>query len=77
MNPLKLMELRRLKQLFEKNHPRFFPFLHAVSKDALQEGTIVDIQVTTPAGGTYKTNLKLTASDIEALKKAQTSYTGH
>lgn len=80
MNPLKLMELRRFKQTFEKNHPRFFPFLQAVSKEALQENTIIDIQVTVPSGHTYKTNLKLTADDIEMLKelktKAQSPHTG-
>ena len=80
MNPLKLMELHRFKQAFEKNHPRFFPFLKAVSQEALQENTIVDIQVTVPSGNTYKTNLKLTADDIEMLKeikrKAQTPHIG-
>ncbi len=80
MNPLKLMKLRHFKQAFEKNHPRFFPFLEAASKDALQEGTIVNIQVTVPSGSTYKTNLKFTADDIEMLKeikrKAQSPHTG-
>lgn len=80
MNPLKLMKLHRFKQDFEKKHPRFFPFLQAVSKDALQEGTIVNIQVTSPSGSTYKTNLKLTADDIEIFqeikRKAQSPHTG-
>lgn len=69
MNPLKLMKLRHFKQTFEKNHPRFFPFLKVVSKNALQEGTLVNIQITTPNGKTYKSNLKLIANDIEMLKE--------
>ena len=80
MNPLKLMQLHRFKQAFEKNHPRFFPFLHAASKEALQEHTVIDIQVTVPSAKTYKTNLKLTADDIEMLKElkkeAQPPHTG-
>ena len=80
MNPLKFMQLHRFKQAFEKNHPRFFPFLHAASKEALQEHTVIDIQVTVPSGKTYKTNLKLTADDIEVLKElkkeAQPPHTG-
>ena len=27
MNPLKLMELRRMKNTIGKNHPKLFPFL--------------------------------------------------
>ncbi len=81
MNPLTLMKFHRFKQSFEKKHPRFFPFLQAVSKDGLQEGTIVNIQVTSPSGNTYKTNLKLTTDDIEMFKeikrKAQSPRTGH
>lgn len=70
-NPIKLMELKRIRDTFAKNHPRFFPFLNAVSKNALKEGTIVEIQVTSPDGASYKTNLKLSDSDIKILEKAK------
>lgn len=71
MNPLKLMELRRIRDTFEKNHPRFFPFLRAVSQKGIQEGSIIEIQVTTPKGESFKTNLKLSASDLEVLEKVK------
>ncbi len=71
LNPVRLMELKRLKNTFEKNHPRFFSFLNAVSKNAVKEGTVVEIQVTAPDGACYRTNLKLSASDIEAIEKAK------
>ena len=35
---------------FRANHPKFPMFLRAVSQDALVEGTIIEINVTTPEG---------------------------
>lgn len=69
LNPFKLMELKQIRDAFQENHPRFFPFLTAVSKHGVKEGSIVEIHVTTPEGETYKTNLKLSSSDIQALEK--------
>ncbi|MFR2125789.1 MAG: hypothetical protein ACLS4P_04405 [Dorea sp.] len=40
-------------------------FLRAVSQDALVEGTIIEINVTTPEGKNYCTNVKLKADDME------------
>ena len=35
---------------FRANHPKFPLFLRAVSQDALVEGSIIEINVTTPEG---------------------------
>lgn len=43
----------------------FQMFLRAVSQDALVEGTIIEINVTTPEGKNYCTNVKLKADDME------------
>ena len=60
---------------FRANHPKIFPmFLRAVSQDALVEGTIIEINVTTPEGKKYCTNVKLKADDMElfdSLKSMQ------
>ena len=37
----------------------------AVSQDALVEGSIIEINVTTPEGKNYCTNVKLKADDME------------
>ena len=55
MNPRKMMELARMQQEFKKNHPKVFPFLKAASEKAMQEGSIIDISVTTPAGEVLRT----------------------
>ena len=47
---------------FRANHPKFPLFLRAVS---LVEGSIIEINVTTPEGKNYCTNVKLKADDME------------
>ena len=59
---------------FQQNHPKFPMFLKAVSQDAIEEGSIIEINVTTPEGKKYCTNVKLKADDIalfESLKSIQ------
>ena len=52
---------------FRANHPKFQLFLNAVSQNALMEGTVIEINVTTPEGRNYCTNVKLQADDMEFL----------
>ena len=62
---------------FRANHPKFPMFLRAVSQDALVEGTIIEINVTTPEGKNYCTNVKLKADDMElfdSFKNMQGNY---
>ena len=40
-NVSQFLELRNLKNRFEKNHPKFFPFIRAARKKALMEGSIL------------------------------------
>lgn len=49
------------------NHPRFPAFLQAVQTSGIQEGTVIEVTVTTPEGKKMMTNLKLTATDMEAF----------
>ncbi len=71
MNPSMLMKLGKAKNEFNANHPKFAPFLSAVNKTSLVEGTVIEITVTRPTGEQLKTNLKLKESDIELLKSLQ------
>lgn len=74
MNFNQLAMIQQLKSgmdRFRANHPKFPMFLKAVSQDGLKEGTIVEINVTTPEGKNYCSNVKLSTDDmefIEALK---------
>lgn len=53
---------------FRVNHPKFPLFLNAVSQDALVEGTVVEINVTTPEGRNYCSNLRLKQEDLELIE---------
>lgn len=71
MNLNHLAMIQQLKSgiaTFKKNHPKFPLFLDAVARDALKEGTVVEIKVCSPDGKSYVSNLKLTADDIALIE---------
>ncbi len=68
MNPMMLMQLQQRIQTFQQDHPKFLPFLMALKDNALEEGTVVAMKVTTPEGKTIESNIKLTANDIETVR---------
>lgn len=50
------------------NHPKFPMFLNAVSREALIEGSVIEITVTTPEGKNYCSNIKLKQEDLELVE---------
>ena len=68
MNPMLLMQLQQRFSLFSQDHPKVLPFFRAIGSNAMQEGTIIDIKVTTPDGKELASNIKLTANDIETAQ---------
>ncbi|MCI9249986.1 MAG: hypothetical protein HFG99_12805 [Dorea sp.] len=71
MNLNQLAMLQKLKSgidRFRANHPKFPLFLKAVSQDALREGSVIEISVTTPEGKNYCSNVRLNADDMELME---------
>lgn len=71
MNLNQIAMIQKLKggmDRFRINHPKFPLFLNAVSQDALIEGTVVEINVTTPEGRNYCSNLRLKQEDLEFIE---------
>ncbi|MCR4902272.1 MAG: hypothetical protein K6A23_05395 [Butyrivibrio sp.] len=68
MNPMLLMQLQQRFSMFSQDHPKVLPFFQAVGSNAMQEGTIIDVKVTTPDGKTMESNIKVTANDIETVR---------
>ena len=67
----RLQKLRSQLDTFQRNHPKFAPFLDAVNKNALREGTIIEISVTSPEGRHYETNLKVNQEDLAFLRSLE------
>ena len=69
LNQLALLQKAKVAlEKFRSNHPKFPAFLDAVHKNALQDGTIIEITVTTPDGKHYESNLKLKQEDLDLLE---------
>lgn len=71
MNFEQLAMMQKIKagvDRFRVNHPKFPMFLSAVSQNAIMEGSVIEINVTTPDGKNYCTNLKVKAEDMEFLE---------
>ena len=64
-NPIKLMELKNLRNRFAQNHPKFMSDL---ASSQIEEGTILEVTVKKPDGRTMVSNIKVTASDLEMLQ---------
>ena len=62
------MKLKDAWAKFNGNHPKFSPFMGAVKQRGVPAGTVIEIQFKYEDGGTLKSNLKVTDSDIDLLK---------
>ena len=71
INPMKLLEIRNMWSAFTRRHPKCPAFLSAVQQAGIQEGTVIEVQITTPDGRSFTSNLKVQAEDIEAVKSLQ------
>lgn len=60
-----IMKFKGAWDTFTKNHPKFMPFLQAVGREAVADGTIIEVKVTSPDGREYNTNMKITQSDLD------------
>ena len=69
-NFMKIFQLKNLWDRFIKNHPKLPMFGKAVVGQAIREGTIIEISVTTAEGQNLVTNLKINAEDMELLNEA-------
>lgn len=72
MKPTDYMKMAGMWQQFTSRHPKFPQFLQAMMQNKIQEGTILEMTVTTPAGENICTNLKITAEDMELFDQLKT-----
>lgn len=63
-----IQKIKGCMDRFRANHPKFPLFLNAISQEALKEGTVIEITVTTPEGKNYCSNIKLQPDDMELIE---------
>ena len=68
MNPMALMKIKGLMDKFQSNHPKVPMFFKAAAQ-SINEGTIIEINVTTAEGKTLCTNMKVTKEDLELVEQ--------
>ncbi len=69
INPAKLFKFKGAWDKFVKNHPKFPLFINAVRNNAIEEGSVIEIIVTTVEGKTLSTNIKVSQTDKEILEE--------
>ncbi len=68
-NPAAILQMMNLWNKFKQNHPKFPKFMAAVYQNAIKEGSIIEINVTTADGQTLNSNLKISADDMELIEQ--------
>lgn len=66
-----ILKIKTAWDAFTRNHPKFMPFIQAVGREAVGEGTIIEIKVVSPEGQEYTTNMKLSKSDMDLLEQVK------
>ncbi len=67
MNPAELFKLRERFNIFNEQHPRVVPFFNAAA-GRIQEGSVIEITVTSPDGESIASNIRVTAEDLETVE---------
>ena len=68
-NPMALMKIRKMWERCNAAHPRVLPYVRALGDGYLQEGSVIEVNVTAPDGRSLKCNLKLTGEDLELMNE--------
>jgi len=69
-----IMKMKSAWDTFTNNHHKFMPFLQAVGREAIGDGTVIEVSVKSPDGKEYNTNMRLTQSDLELFEKMRTMF---
>ncbi|MBE6858897.1 MAG: hypothetical protein E7498_05630 [Ruminococcus sp.] len=64
MNPLAALKIKNVLMSLNENHPKVLPFFKAAA-NVIDEGSVIEMTVTTSQGQRIVSNIRLTADDIE------------
>lgn len=67
MNPMMLMQIKEKIETFNREHPKMIPFFQTINRNALTEGSVLEIKATSVDGQEYVSNIRITANDMELI----------
>lgn len=67
MNPKALFQMKSILDRFKKNHPKV-PMFFSAAAGCIDEGSVIEVTLTTSVGKTLCTNMRVTADDLEAVR---------
>lgn len=70
-NPAKLLQLKKQYEAFTTRHPKFLRYMAYIVDHNMEEGTVMDVTVTDPAGKSLHGNARLTAEDVAFLREVR------
>ena len=70
-NPAKLLQLKKQYSAFLDRHPKFMRYLAYITDNYMEEGAVLDVTVTDPAGKSLHGNAKLSAEDVAFLQEVR------
>lgn len=70
MNPLALVKIKPLLKTFKENHPKFLMFVRKALNE-VDDGSIVEVKVTTSEGKEFFTKIKISEQDIELVNETR------
>lgn len=77
MNPMNFLSLKPAWARFKANHPRLVPFVKAASREGfLDEGSVIEITVTSSQGQSLTSNIRVKDSDLEFLRQLKQTLAG-
>ena len=68
MNPMEMMKMKGMFEKFRANHPKV-PMFFQKASTSIGVDSIIEITVTTAAGETLCTNMKVKPDDIELVEQ--------
>lgn len=74
MNPKTMLQMKGILDRFQRNHPKIPQFLNAAA-GSIDEGSIIEVTLTTSGGRTLCTNMRVTQDNLDLVQslKSQTA----
>lgn len=68
INPKALLQMKSMLTKFRDRHPKV-PMFFSAAANVIDEGSVLEVTLTTSTGKTLCTNLRVTAEDLQSVRE--------